>query len=147
MVKMEDKLPLKHKALQILTQAGLSTTEAGKALGYNKNVAHATKSKLNRKVITNPQLVNKTHKCVKTMVDDFDKNAKNGNTIAKPNEIIDLYKEQMKRIVPVVTVSRNLNVDISFSEVSIIQTPNAKLTVDNDPKPVTVEKQTKDNVP
>ncbi len=60
-----DELPLKHKAMAILTNEGLTTAEASKALEYKGKSGYMAKTKLNKHNLSNRKLGSLAFKAVK----------------------------------------------------------------------------------
>jgi hypothetical protein len=64
-IKDIDSLPIKRKALAILTENGMTTAEAGKALEYKGNSVYDAKFQLNKYALSNKKLGSLAFKAIK----------------------------------------------------------------------------------
>lgn len=141
-----DKLPLKQKALAILTGNGLSTNEAGEALNYKGNSVYDAKTKLNKNNLSNRKLGSMAFKAVKetlkmkpVLTNEFkvcyeckDKEPKRFNCVIcngkgvlqqemwpSHGNRLEAAKMYYDRTDPVVNVNQNLNVNVNISPVDL----------------------------
>lgn len=91
-VKNINDFPIKHQALQILTDNGMDTKTAGKALSYKGESVYDAKSKLNKYLITgSDKLLKSAHQALKLMI--------KGETFGEIKEIKDSTVLQASKMI------------------------------------------------
>lgn len=141
-----DDLPLKRKALAILTDNGLTTAEAGKALEYKGKSVYDSKTRLNKHNLSNRKLGSLAFKAVKETLkmkplktnefkicpackNDMEKVLScpicKGNGILR-TEIFPSHGNRLEaskmyydRADPAVSINHNLNVNVDISPVDM----------------------------
>lgn len=109
-------LPPKQAAMAILVENGLSTEDAGKALGYTKGTAYVVKTKLNKLSLKHPKMVKSAASVVKNIL--------SGQPFGAVDKIKDstaLQAAQMvyDRVEPAIRQTANLNLNCDISPVDL----------------------------
>lgn len=126
------QLPPRQAAMAMLIDNGVSTLDAGKAVGYKGNTPYNIKTKINKLSLTHPKMVKSAARVIKDVLDlkpiEIERTSvtKTGQVVEYTDNIYPTHTNALTaaamvydRVEPAIKQTANLNINCDISPVDL----------------------------